>query len=81
MTGVHITTARKILDAGDAVDLVVWVSRDKNHKAETVRYDNVISMKFDIRKGTRTLMFRDSRQFRTLRDVCIYSINGQEVYL
>ena len=32
-------------------------------------------------KGTRRIKLLDSREIRTVRDVCIFEINGMEVFL
>lgn len=64
----------------DPVDLVVWRSSGAN-AGELIRYDNCISLKYDFYEGTRTIKLLNSNQVRRVRDVCIHSINGLEVFM
>ena len=34
-----------------------------------------------IRKGTRRMKLLDSNEIRQLRDVCVFEVNGIEVYM
>ena len=40
-----------------------------------------ISIKHDYYKGTRRMKLLDSNEIRQLRDVCIFEVNGIEVYM
>ena len=40
-----------------------------------------ISLKYDFYKGTRRMKLLDSNEIRQLRDVCIFEVNGVEVYI
>ena len=40
-----------------------------------------ISLKYDFYKGTRRMKLLDSNVIRQLRDVCIFDVNGIEVYM
>ena len=40
-----------------------------------------ISLKYDFYKGTRRMKLLDSNEIRQLRDVCIFEVNGIEVYM
>ena len=38
-----------------------------------------ISIKYDFYKGTRRMKLLDSNEIRTLRDACVFEVNGVEV--
>lgn len=40
-----------------------------------------ISLKYDFYKGSRRMKLLDSNEIRQLRDVCIFEVNGVEVYI
>ena len=73
---IHITTARKILDAGDPVDLKVWTKDGR-----ILEMHNVVSLRYSFRSGTRRVKVLASRQIRTIRDVLVFEINNSIVYL
>lgn len=73
---IHITTARKLLDEGKPLDLTIWT---KSGKIE--RWRNCVGLRSSRYSGTRQIKLLESRQIRTVRDVCIYRINDMEVYL
>jgi len=73
---IHISDARRILDTGAVVDLKVWKSN-----GEILEYNGVITTSSHFRGGTRQLKFEKSGEVRRVRDVCIFGINGMEVYL
>ena len=68
MNAIHLSTAQAMLQRPDPVDLVVW-------------RDNCISLRYDYYEGTRTVKLLNSNEIRKVRDVCIYQINGMEVFL
>lgn len=80
MQAIHLSTAQAMMQRPDAVDLVVWRSSG-NNAGELIRYDNCISLKYDFYEGSRTIKLLNSNQVRRVRDVCIHSINGLEVFL
>ena len=80
MNSIHLSTAQAMMQRPDPVDLVVWRSSGKN-AGELIRYDNCISLHYDYYEGTRTVKLLVSNQIRKVRDVCILSINGLEVFL
>lgn len=73
---IHITTARKMLQSGDPVSIDLWT-----RKGEIQHWNNCISLRYNLYKGTRQIKMLDSREIRQLRDVCIFRVNGLEVYL
>ena len=76
MQSIHITTAQAMLNAPDAVDLTVWKS-----DGSIMQLNNCISLKYNFYAGTRTIKLLKSNQIRTIRDVCIFQINGLSVFL
>lgn len=65
-----------MIDSGDPVDLKVWT---KDGRA--LQLQNCVGLRYNFRSGTRQVKVLSSRQIRTIRDVCIYEINGLTVYL
>ncbi len=66
-----------MLDKGQPVDLDVVKLRD----GSIINYRNVVSLRYDFYKGTRTIKMLGSNQKRTIHDVCIIRINEYEVFL
>ena len=73
---IHISTLRKMLQAGDPMDISLWKSN-----GEILHYRNAVPLRYDVYKCTRRIKLLDSREIRTIRDVCIFEINGMEVFL
>lgn len=73
---IHISTARKMLEAGEPLDLRVWKS-----DGGIIEYNNCIPLRYDFYKGTRQIKLLASREIRTIRDVSIISVNGLEMFL
>ena len=66
---VHITTARKMIDSGDPVDLKVWAKDGR-----VLHLQNCIGLRYNFRSGTRQVKLLTSRQIivRALDLRCIY---------
>ncbi len=73
---IHITTARKIIDSGDPVDIKVWAKDGR-----VLHMQGCVGLRYNFRSGTRQIKILASRQIRTIRDVCIFEVNGMTVYL
>jgi hypothetical protein len=73
---IHITTARKLIDSGDPVDIKVWAKDGR-----VIELRNCVGLRYNFRQGTRQVKILASRQIRTIRDVCIFEINNMTVYL
>ena len=73
---VHITTARKMIDSGDPVDLKVWAKDGR-----VLHLQNCIGLRYNFRSGMRQVKLLTSRQIRTIRDVLMFEINGLTIYL
>ncbi len=65
-----------MLQAGAPVDISLWKSN-----GEIQHYRNVVPLWYDFYKGIRRIKLLDSREIRTVRDVCIFEINGMEVFV
>lgn len=74
---IHISQARKMLESGQPVNLTVVRLRN----GALIQYNNVISLRYDYYKGTRSIKILSSGQIRTIHDVCIIAINEFEVFL
>lgn len=73
---IHITTARNIIDSGDPVDIKVWAKDGR-----VLHMHGCVGLRYNFRSGTRQIKILASRQIRTIRDVCIFEVNGMTVYL
>lgn len=76
MNSIHISTARKLLQSSEPLDITLWTK-----SGEIQHWNRVISLRYDFYKGTRRMKFLDNNQIRQLRDICIFEINGMEVFL
>lgn len=76
MKSIHLNTARKILDAGDPVDLKVWTK-----EGDILEYKDAVCISSHFRGGTRRIKLLNSNEIRSVRDVCIFNINDLEVFL
>ena len=76
MNSIHISTAQAMMMRPDAVDLEVWKS-----DGSILQLKNCISLKYNFYAGTRTIKLHTSNQIRTIRDCCIFRINGLEVFM
>ena len=73
---VHISTLRKMLKAGDPVDIKLWTK-----SGEIQEWRNCVPLRYNFYKGTRQIKLLNSGQIRQLRDVCVFQINGMEIFL
>ena len=65
---IHISTPRKMLKAGDPVDLKLWTK-----SRETQYWRNCIPLCYNF--------YQSTRQIRQVRDACIFEINGIPLHL
>ncbi len=73
---IHISTLRKMLKAGDPVDIKLWTK-----SGEIQEWKKCIPLRYNFYKGTRQIKLLNSGQIRQLRDVCVFMINDMEVHL
>jgi len=76
MQSIHITTLRKILSSPEPIDIRLWT-----RSGEIQSWHRCISLRYDFYKGTRRMKLLDSNEIRQFRDVCIFEVNGIEVYM
>lgn len=65
-----------MLNAGDPVELLVWRS-----DGAILHLPRCISLRYDYRGGWRNVKLLASGECRKIRDCCIFSVNGCEVFL
>ena len=74
--GVHLSTALRMLETPDPVDLTVL------KKDGSIMYlTNCVGLKYDKYKGTRRVKLLTSNQIRCIHEVCIIAINDMEVFM
>ena len=76
MQSIHISTLRKILDSPEPIDIRLWT-----RNGEIQSWRRCIALRYNFYKGTRRMKLLDSNEIRQLRDVCIFEVNGIEVYM
>lgn len=75
MNKIHITTARKILESPEPVELTVLTT-----KAEMRTYKNAVGLRRQHYAGSRNIKLLDSGEIRKIRDCLILAINGSQVF-
>jgi len=73
---IHITTLRKMLKAGDPVDIKLWTK-----SGEIQEWRNCVPLRYDFYKGTQRFKLLNSGQIRLARICCIFSVNNLEIFL
>ena len=73
-TTIDLRTARRMLNRGEALDILAWKAN-----GEILHLQNCISLRYNFATGTRNIKLLNSGQIRRIREVCIFSINGYEV--
>lgn len=76
MDSVHLSTARRIMEQ-DKPFSIKFLTAD----ARVVEIESAVSLKWDLRTGTRTIKAIPSGQIRRIRDSLILEINSLTVYL
>lgn len=76
MPEIHLSTAVKMLEAPEPVDLVVL----KNN-GEVMTCEHVIGLNRQHYAGTRNIKFVKSQEIRKIRDCLIVAINGCRVFM
>lgn len=75
-SAVHISTARKMLDAGQPVSLT-YIKKN----GQLISLKNVVSLRYDFYTGMRTVKLLHNNRKMSIHDVCIIGINDFEVFL
>ena len=76
MTSIHISTARRILQAPEPVDLKCWTK-----SGAIMELNNAIPLRYNFYEGTQQFKILASNQIRTIRLNLIFELNGTEVFL
>ena len=75
-SSIHISTLKKMLQSPEPVDIQLWT-----RSGEIQCWNRCIYLRHDFYKGTRRMKLLDSNEIRQLRDVCVFEINGIEVFM
>lgn len=78
-SAIHINEARKILDRGDPVTMVI--TKKDGSLLHITRDNPAVSLSYDVYTGLRTIKFLRSGQKRTVRDCLILSVNDFDIFL
>lgn len=73
---IHISTARAMLNAREPVDIGLWKA-----DGSVQYYNDCVSLRYDYYGGWRNVKLLSSGQIRRVRDICIFSVNGLEVFI
>lgn len=76
MNAIHISTARKMLQAPEPVDIKCWTKDGR-----ILELQNVLPLRYIFYEGTQQVKILKSGQIRTIRLCLIFEINGMEVFL
>ena len=76
MNAIHISTARKMLQAPEPVDIKCWTKDGR-----ILELLNVLPLRYNFYEGTQQVKILKSGQIRTIRLCLIFEINGMEVFL
>lgn len=75
-SAIHISVARRMLDAGQPVSLT-YVKKN----GQIITLKNAVSLRYDFYTGMRTIKLLHNGQKKSIHDVCITGINDFEVFL
>jgi hypothetical protein len=76
MQAIHISTAKRILQAPEPVSLRCWAKDGR-----ILELNNAIPLRYNFYEGTQQFKILASRQIRTIRLSCIFELNGMTVFL
>ena len=76
MQAIHISTAKRILQAPETVSLRCWTKDGR-----ILELNNAIPLRYNFYEGTQQFKILASRQIRTIRLSCIFELNGMTVFL
>ena len=76
MQAIHISTAKRILQAPETVSLRCWTKDGR-----ILELNNAIPLRYNFYEGTQQFKILASRQIRTIRLSCIFELNGMSVFL
>ena len=76
MQAIHISTARKILQAPEPVDMKCWTKDGR-----ILHLQNAVPLRYNFYEGTQQFKLLNSREIRTVRIALVFTLNGLEVFL
>ena len=76
MTSIHISTARRILQAPEPVDLKCWTK-----SGSLLELHNAVPLRYNFYEGTQQFKILASNQIRTIRLALIFEVNECGVFL
>lgn len=76
MQAIHISTARKILQAPEPVDLKCWTKDGR-----ILHLQNVVPLRYNFYEGTQQFKLLNSREIRCVRINLIFELNGIPCFL
>ena len=76
MNSIHISTARKMLQAPEPVDIKCWAKDGR-----ILHLKNALPLRYNFYEGTQQFKLLQSNQIRTIRLCLIFEINGIPVFL
>lgn len=76
MQAIHISTAKRILQAPEPVSLRCWAKDGR-----ILELNNAIPLRYNFYEGTQQFKILASHQIRTIRLSCIFELNGMTVFL
>ena len=76
MNAIHISTARKMLQAPEPVDIKCWAKGGR-----ILVLNNVLPLRYNFYEGTQQVKLLKSNQIRTIRLCLIFEVNGIPVFL
>ncbi len=76
MQGIHISTARKMLQAPETVDFRCWAKDGR-----ILEFRDALPLRYNFYEGTQQFKLMNSQQIRTVRLNLIFELNGLPVFL
>ena len=76
MNAIHISTARKILQAPEPVNIKCWTKDGR-----ILELYNAVPLRYNFYEGTQQFKILASREIRTIRICLIFELNNNEVFL
>ena len=76
MQAIHLSTARRILQAPEPVSIRCWAKDGR-----ILELIDAIPLRYNFYEGTQQFKLLASRQIRTIRLACIFELNGMTVFL
>ena len=76
MKSIHISTARKILQAPEPVDIKCWTK-----DGHIMTLHDAVPLRYNFYEGTQQFKILASRQIRTIRICLIFELNNMSVFL